>query len=228
MKLIKQRNFLLLLLCSGLAFTSIAQQKLDKFESSILKFEEEDKNNGYDSKAVLFTGSSSIKMWKSLESDMSPIPVINRGFGGSTIPEVTFYAARVILPHRPEIVVFYCGENDLANDHTTGSLALESFKAFHTFMKQNLPETKVFFIAIKPAISRWKYWSKMSEANKKLKNYMNGVDNYYFIDTASKMLDKNGNVLQDIFIKDNLHMNEKGYAIWTGVIKLILEEHYDN
>lgn len=228
MKLIKRRHLLLIILFFGLVFASSAQQKLDKFESSIIKFEEEDKSIGYDSKTILFTGSSSVKMWKSLESDMSPIPVINRGFGGSTIPEVTYFADRLILPHRPEIIVFYCGENDLANDHTKASLALENFKAFHSFMKENLPATKVFFIAIKPAISRWKYWAKMTEANEKIETYINEVDDYYFIDTASKMLDKNGIVLQDIFIKDNLHMNEKGYSIWTGVIKPILLQHYTN
>jgi len=224
----KRHYFIFLFLITGLSTHSFAQQKLDKFESSILKFEQEDKIYGYHAKTVMFTGSSSIKMWGTLEKDMSPIPVINRGFGGSTIPEITYYADRIILPHRPEIIVFYCGENDLANDHSIPNLALDGFTAFHTYMKLNLPETKVFFIAIKPSISRWRYWKKMTEANEKIEKFIDGLDNYYFVDTAAEMLDESGNVLQDIFIKDDLHMNAKGYAIWTNVIKPILDEHYVN
>jgi lysophospholipase L1-like esterase len=167
-------------------------------------------------------------MWKSLENDISPISVLNRGFGGSTIPEVTYYADRIILPHQPKILVFYCGENDLANDDAKSKLALKSFKKFYTYMKKNLPETEVFFIAIKPSVKRWNYWNKMNEANSKIKKFVDRKDNYYFVDTASKMLDENGIVLQDIFIKDNLHMNAKGYEIWTNTLKPILEQHYAN
>ncbi len=224
----KKQIFILFFLFIGITNTSFAQKKLDSFESAIIKYEEEDQKNGYQPGAILFTGSSSIRMWKSLTDDMSPMPVINRGFGGSTIPEVTYYADRILLPHHPKFIVFYCGENDLSNDEAKSGLPLKSFKQFHRYMEQNLPETKVFFIAIKPSISRWHYWPKMAEANEKIKKFINSKDNYYFVDTASGMLDENGTVLQDIFIKDNLHMNAKGYAIWTKVIKPILEEHYND
>ena len=207
---------------------TFGQQKLDKFESQIIEFEQEDHNEGYKQESILFTGSSSIRMWKSLENDISPIPVLNRGFGGSTIPEVTYFADRIILPHQPKILVFYCGENDIANDDAKSKLALKSFKKFYTYMKKNLPETEVFFIAIKPSVKRWNYWNKMNEANSKIKKFIDRKDNYYFVDTASKMLDENGIVLQDIFIKDNLHMNAKGYEIWTNTLKPILEQHYAN
>lgn len=224
----KKQFFILIVLFCWIASIGFAQQKLDKFESAILKYEEQDQKNGYQPESVLFTGSSSIRMWKSLAEDMSPIPVLNRGFGGSTIPEVTYYADRIILPHHPKIIVFYCGENDLSNDEAKSDLALKSFEEFHRFMNDKLPKTKVFFIAIKPSISRWHYWSKMNEANEKIEKFINSKDNYYFVDTASGMLDENGTVLQDIFIKDNLHMNAKGYAIWTKVVKPLLEEYYQD
>lgn len=222
----KKQIIILIFLFIGITNANYAQQILDKFESAIIKYEEQDQQNGYQPGAILFTGSSSIRMWKSLTEDMSPMPVINRGFGGSTIPEVTYYADRIILPHHPKIIVYYCGENDLSNDEAKSELPLKSFKEFYRYMAQNLPDTKVFFIAIKPSIRRWHYWPKMAETNGKIEKFINSKDNYYFVDTASGMLDENGTVLQDIFIKDNLHMNAKGYAIWTKVIKPMLEEHY--
>lgn len=216
-----------LLLIFAVSIGSIqAQQKLDRFESTIQSFEKEDVQNGYPPNAILFTGSSSIRKWNILAEDMAPIPVINRGFGGSTIPEVLHYADRIILPHHPKIIVFYCGENDLANDDTKSTQALKSFKLFYEYMEKNLPDTKVFFVSIKPSVSRWHYWDKFTDANKKLEKFMENKDNYFYVDIATPMLDSNGVVLQDIFVADNLHMNPKGYAIWTKVLKPILEEYY--
>lgn len=212
-----------LLLFSSIVF---AQTKPDRFESAIVKFEQEDQEKGYQPEAVLFTGSSSIRMWKTLTEDMAPIPVINRGFGGSTIPEVLHYADRIILPHQPKYIVLYCGENDLSNDDTKAKEALNSFKAFHSYLQENLPDTKLYFIAIKPSIKREKYWPKLQQANRKISKFISKQDNYFFVDTASEMLDSNGIVLQDIFVDDNLHMNAKGYEIWTSVLKPILEKHY--
>lgn len=206
--------------------SAVAQTKIDRFESAVAKFEQEDQEKGYQPEAVLFTGSSSIRMWKTLTEDMAPIPVINRGFGGSTIPEVLHYADRMILPHQPKYIVFYCGENDLSNDETKAKDALSNFKAFHRYLQENLPETRLYFIAIKPSISREKYWPKFQEANKMISKFISRQDNYFFVDTASKMLDGNGVVLQDIFVDDNLHMNAKGYDIWTNVLKPILEQDY--
>ncbi len=224
----KSRFICFILLLQLFQTVGFAQNDLNRFEEDIAAFEAEDKQNGYQPDAILFTGSSSIRMWKTLAKDMAPIPVLNRGFGGSTIPEVLYYADRIILPHRPKIIVFYCGENDLSNDETKSVLALKSFKKFHTYMEEHLPETKVFFLAIKPSIKRWNYWTKLSDANEKINKYINKIDNYYFIDTASEMLDENGMVLQDIFIEDNLHMNGKGYEIWTNTLKPELEKHYSD
>lgn len=224
----KKSIIIIQVLLLSLVNVTFAQQQSDRFESTIQEFELQDKANGYQPEAVLFTGSSSIRMWKTLKDDMSPIPVLNRGFGGSTIPEVIHYADRIILHHQPKIIVLYCGENDLSNDEAKPKLALKSLKNFHRYVNENLPETKIFFIAIKPSIRRWNYWPKFQEANSKIKKYIGKKDDIFYIDTASKMLDDQGVVLQDIFIEDNLHMNSKGYDIWTKTIKPIMEVHYPN
>jgi len=201
-----------------------AQNKLDRYNAEIRKFEVEDSISGIKTGAVLFAGSSSIRMWKTLEADMAPIKVLNRGFGGSTIPEVTHYADRIILPYHPSILVLYCGENDISNDETTSDEVLKRFKEFNKYIRKNLPKTQLYYISMKPSVSRWKYWPKINEANRKIEAFIKKRKKYHYIDTASKMLDDNGIVFQDIFIKDNLHMNEKGYAIWTEVIKPEIEK----
>ncbi len=223
----KQRFFLLLILVT-LCQAAFSQPKIDRFEKTILEFETEDRAEGYHPEAILFTGSSSIRMWKTLQQDMTPLPAINRGFGGSTIPEVIHYADRIILPHHPKLLVLYCGENDIAHDDVPAKTAVKSFKKFYAWMQDNLPDTKVFFLPLKPSVSRWKYWEKFQKANKKIKKFIEKKDDWYYIDTASAMLDDNGMVKKDIFIKDNLHMNAKGYAIWTKVVKPVLEKYYED
>lgn len=226
--MMKKVLFILLITFFGLNTFIFGQPKLDKFESEIQTFEHTDSLYDFNPKSVLFVGSSSIRRWETLSSDMAPIPVINRGFGGSTIPEVIYYADRIILPYHPKLLILYCGENDLANDNTKARQAVKSFKKFSAYMNKNLPETKVFFISIKPSISRVQYWTKMQEANAKIKKIIEQKANYYYVDVASKMLDNKGVVLQDIFVEDNLHLNTKGYAIWSELLKPTLEKHYLN
>ena len=200
---------------------------IDRFEKEIVQFEQQDRETGNIQNAIEFTGSSSIRMWKSLARDMAPMKVINRGFGGSTLPELLHYADRIILPYHPKILVVYCGENDLAIDKTKARTVVRSFRAFSRYLQEKLPYTKLFYISIKPSISRWAYWAKMAEANAHIKKIINKNPNYTFVDAASGMLDKEGFVKQDIFIEDNLHMNQKGYAIWTEILKPQLQPVYD-
>jgi len=212
------KRILLLISVFLLASQLFSQDKLDRYDAEIRKFELEDSISGIRKKAILFTGSSSIRLWKTLEADMAPLKVLNRGFGGSTLPEVTHYADRIILPYKPNIIVLYCGENDISNDETTPDDVFASFVVFHKFLRKNLPKTQLYYISMKPSVSRWKYWPKINEANLKIEAFIKKRKNYHYVDTASKMMDSNGMVFQDIFLQDNLHMNEKGYAIWTEVI----------
>lgn len=205
---------------------SSAQTGPARFENTIQEYEKEDQQNGYHPESILFVGSSSFTLWKTLSEDMSPVPVINRGFGGSTIPDVLYFADRIILPQQPKIIVFYCGENDLSSNELSVKGGVQNFKAFHKYLRKNLPETKLYFISIKPSIRREALWPKFQEANKELKKFMRKHKNYYFVDTASSMLDENGKVYQDIFLEDNLHMNAKGYAIWIDIIKPLLLPYF--
>ncbi len=215
--------FIFLLFISSISF---AQSDPHRFENDIQQYEQEDKLNGYQPESVLFIGSSSFRLWKTMSDDLAPVPVVNRGFGGSTIPDVLYFANRLILPHQPKIIVFYCGENDLSSDDLSVKGGVHNFKDFHKYLKKNLPEARLYFISIKPSVRREALWPKFQEANKSLEKYISRQKNYYFVDVSTSMLDADGKVLQDIFLDDNLHMNAKGYAIWIEKIKPLLLPYY--
>jgi sialate O-acetylesterase len=209
--------FAILLLLFG--FQIYAQEKpIDRFENTIIEYEQQDVQDFPLPDGIVFTGSSSIRMWNTIQADLAPLPIISRGFGGSTIPEVLHYADRVIYPYQPQMIVIYAGENDIAGGVAPAQV-LQNFIALANDIEENLPQTEVYFISIKPSVLRVEKWPAMRQANNLIREYIHKNENLHYLDGASTMLQENGQVKEDIFLKDNLHMNAKGYAGWTGLMK---------
>ncbi len=197
-----------------------------RFEAEIQAFEKGDAIKFYKSNGILYTGSSSIRMWKGLAKDMDDLRGPNRGFGGATIPEVIQYMDRYLFIHQPQIIVFYCGENDIA-EGASPETVLASFQEFVTKVETKLPDVKFVFISMKPSLARWNLWDKYQAGNQLIANYITTKSNMEYMDCALSMLEENGQVKDDIFIADGLHMNEKGYALWTQQLTPILEKIYE-
>ncbi|MEM7105124.1 MAG: GDSL-type esterase/lipase family protein [Bacteroidota bacterium] len=197
---------------------------VDRHESEIEAFRDADSVNPPEAGAIVFTGSSSIRMWSTLEQDMSPLRVVNRGFGGSTIPEVNNYFDDLIFPHDPSLVVFYCGENDLNEDKVNQELALDAFKEFLGLFSSNYPKTELIYLSKKPSVARWDKWAKMKSGNDYFKEYLTHFPNYHYLDISETMLLPSGQPDSTIFIEDMLHMNTEGYARWTTIIKPYIQK----
>jgi len=195
---------------------------LNRYEDEILKYEKLDVAKGIKKDEILFLGSSSIRRWYSLEKDMFPLHVINRGFGGSTLPEAIYFFNRIAMPYKPSAIVLYEGDNDITAPFLTSDVTLKMFKVFVRLTERYLPETKIFFLSIKPSPARIKFTDKLLITNELIKEECNKKSHLFYIDITEKMYDKNGEVRKDIFQKDKLHMNKKGYEIWTDIIKFFL------
>ena len=175
--------------------------------------------------AILFVGSSSFTKWTDMQDYFPGYPIINRGFGGSSLPDVIRYANDIIFSYQPKQVVIYCGENDLASaDTVTAAMVVDRFKKLFVLIRQQLPTATVTFVSLKPSPSRQRLWPKMIDVNTQIKNYLRKKRKTSFIDVYQKMFNKNGTVMQDIFIEDNLHMNAKGYAIWQKIMTPYLQK----
>lgn len=166
--------------------------------------------------AVLFIGSSSIRMWDTLAQDFPGVPVINRGFGGSELRDSTWYADRIIVPYAPRQIVLYAGDNDLSAGRTPQQL-LEDFRAFVQRVRRDLPRTRIAYISTKPSPSRAQLLAVQREANALVQAEAKrlGVD---YIDVFTPMLDAQGQPDASLFIGDRLHMNAAGYALWRRLV----------
>jgi lysophospholipase L1-like esterase len=202
-----------------------------KWEEEILKIEAKTCRATTKGMAVVFIGSSSIKQWESLEKDMAPLPVLNHGFGGSRIQDSTYYVPRLVTAYRPPIVVFYAGDNDiffrdlLGKKPDTAGRCLEDFKAFAAAVHRDLPAARIFFVAIKPSISRLKYWPQMREANRLIREFCLSDGRLAFIDISAAML-RSGIPDKKYFKSDGLHLNDEGYRLWTSIIKPVLRKDF--
>ena len=216
------RLFLFLLLATA---TLTAQDAPDptRFENEIAAFEESDRTSPVDPNVMVFVGSSSVRMWKSLEEDMEGHRVINRGFGGSNFGDLIHYADRLIYPYHPKAVFVYEGDNDIAAGDSARDV-LKSAKKLRKMIRRNLgKDTPVVFISPKPSVARWDLHETYEDANEKLEKYADGQDNTYFVDVWTPALQEDGTVRDDIFLADNLHMTDAGYDIWEAAIKPMVE-----
>jgi lysophospholipase L1-like esterase len=194
----------------------------EKWKDAIDKFTQADATNPPPRDGVVFVGSSSIVKWSTLQKDFPDVKAINRGFGGSELADSVFYADRIVIPYRPRTVVLYAGDNDL-NAGKTPEQVFADFKAFTAKIHAALPTTRVVFIAIKPSPSRWKIKDKGEKANALIAAECAKDKRLRFVDVWQPMLDKKGEPRPELFVKDMLHMNEAGYAIWAPLVAQALK-----
>ena len=169
---------------------------------------------------ILFIGSSSFTMWKDVQKYFPAYPILNRGFGGSTLQDQIYYAKDLIVPYKPRQIVIYCGENDLAaSDTVTPSIVMKRFEILFYFIRKHYPRTPIAYISMKPSPSRQHLMPKMEEANRLIKHFLAKRSRTSYINVYSKMLKPDGKTpREDLFLEDRLHMNAKGYAIWQKAI----------
>jgi len=205
-----------------LAFAPLALAAPEKWTAAIDKFTEADKARPPAKGGIVFVGSSSIVKWASLEKDFPGLPVINRGFGGSELHDSVFYADRIVVPYQPKIVVLYAGENDI-NAGKTPEKVHADFNAFRAKVHAAVPAARIIYIAMKPSPSRWKLRDSFARGNQLIAAECKLDKRLAYLDIWTPMLDAKGEPRPELFVKDMLHMNEQGYAIWAPLLRPLLQ-----
>jgi lysophospholipase L1-like esterase len=196
----------------------------NRWESAIAAFEAMDRTNPPPRQAILFVGSSSIRLWPNLSQDFPGHKVIQRGFGGSELSDAVTFADRIVLPYRPPIILVYAGDNDIANGKSPERV-LADLKAFTKKVHAALPQTRIGFIAIKPCPARKAFLRQVKDTNRLIKEYIGQDTNLFFVDVFTPMLDPDGGLRPELLGKDGLHLNEKGYALWASIIRPVLDKY---
>ncbi len=214
------RGVLVLSLCLLASFAN-AQRDLDpgRFEQTILAFEEQDKVSPPAQGAILLTGSSSIARWNDqAAAALAPLSVIPRGFGGSVMGDLLHYLDRVALAYKPRAILVYEGDNDTAF-HIAEDKIVGQFEQIVAKVHAALPETRIYVLSVKPSVSRLDVWPVAQRVSARLQAIAESDSLVHYIDVATPFMQADGTVMTDIFVADNLHLNDKGNVIWGAAIK---------
>lgn len=209
-------NLLLLSMVVG-AWSQTAPAGPARWEPTIQKFEAEDRQSPPAPGGVLFVGSSSIRLWK-LDESFPGKNYLNRGFGGSQIGDVNHFIDRIVIPYKPAKIVFYAGDNDVGSGKSAEKV-LADFQHFVERVHAKLPEAQILFIAIKPSVRRWQLWPTMNDANQRIQGFAASTEYVKYVDIAKPMLGEDGKPRPELFVKDGLHLSEKGYEVWTAALR---------
>ena len=194
------------------------------FEKEIRNYEKQDSISMPAKGQILFIGSSSFRIWKTFATDLAGISAINRGFGGSTMTDALYYFDRMVVKYSPSTVVVYEGDNDLNKGKSPEDLAKE-YEDFSNRLKKALPKTKLVYLAVRPSLARIAIVDKQKQFNSWLADYCKSQKGRFFLDMHSPFYLPDGTVMPDIFVADRLHLNEKGYLIFSAKIReFILEK----
>jgi len=213
-------GFLGICLLFGSSLPTVADEPAcepEKWQKAIASFEAADQKELPPKQGILFVGSSSIGYWD-LPKSFPELGAINRGFGGSEICDSTHYAETLIFKHQPRIVVFYAGDNDVSRGKSAEQVHRD-FLAFREKLFEALPETQLLYVAIKPSRARWKLAPIMDAANKLIAGECKQDSRSTFIDIWTPMLSEGGKPSVAWFVKDGLHLSEKGYELWNSLLK---------
>ncbi|HET9664474.1 MAG TPA: SGNH/GDSL hydrolase family protein [Burkholderiales bacterium] len=189
-----------------------------RWEDALGAFAAADLRRAPEPGGVLFVGSSSIRLWNNLESEFAHARVIKRGFGGSRLSDCVRLLDRLVIKYRPRTVLLYAGDNDLAEGSTPEEV-LERVTAFANGVHSRLPDTRVTFISIKPSPARRALIGAARAANRLVADYAASHPGVDYIDVFTPMLTADGLPRQELFAKDALHLNDRGYALWRSLIR---------
>jgi hypothetical protein len=223
--------WVLLLLASGFAPAAAAAPApeieaaaIQRWEKDIAALETQDRSESHPADGILFVGSSSIRLWKTIASDMAPYHPIERGYGGAKFSDLAVFAKRLIAPHRFRgLVLFAANDVTGGSDDATPEQVAGWFGLIVDVARDVQPDAQIFCLEITPTPSRWAAWPKIRQVNRALARECAARPNVHFIPTAHAYLAADGLPQADLFVDDRLHLNALGYRIWSAIIKSHLD-----
>ncbi|HVU28185.1 MAG TPA: GDSL-type esterase/lipase family protein [Verrucomicrobiae bacterium] len=203
------------------AFCDEPKHNFAQWEKEISAFEAKDRTNPPPQNGILFIGSSTIRLWTTLNQDFPGLPIINRGFGGSEIADSTHFADRIVFPYSPKSIFFRAGGNDIANGKSSQAVFAD-FEEFVTTVHAKLPDTEIYFISWSPTPLRWQNRDKERTLNNLVKDYANHAPHVKYIEADSMVLSADGKPRAELYRDDKLHFNAAGYKLLAQRVRPFL------
>lgn len=196
-----------------------------RWGKEISKFDSLNKVEQYPKDALLFIGSSYIRLWENIRQDLDYQHVIHRGFGGCNFRDVAYYIQRIAYPHNPKAIFIYVGNDIVASEKDKSpDQVLELYKYIVKKLREKFATTPITFLEISPSEKRWAAWDQIVQANELIKSFVASESQLYYIGSSDQFLGADGKPLTKYFRDDKLHYNIEGYKVWGNNIKTKVKE----
>lgn len=212
----KSSKFFTFLFLQVFIFQATFAQQIP-FQDEINRLTAQIDSIGWEKGSIVFTGSSSIRMWKNLQEEFPNVPIINTGFGGSQASDLLTHLEVLVLRYDPIAVFIYEGDNDVNAGKNPEEILEDLDEVLHR-MNEQREGISIYFIGTKPSPSRWQLKTEYEAFNKALECYTQGMPNSNYINVWDPMLDAAGKPRPELFLGDMLHMKPEGYKIWKELI----------
>lgn len=193
------------------------------YSGTVAKWNRQDAISQPPANGLLVIGSSSIRLWKRIQRDLTEWQVIQRGYGGSLLWDTVAHASKIVIPYKPRAILIYAGTNDVSKG-TSPDEVLVGYRCLVEKVKKGLGDVPIAFIGITPNPARWGQWSKSTQLNNAVKKLADAWPGLYYIDIATPFLKTGQPPDASLFVGDRLHLNAKGYTLWTSTIKPVLRQ----
>ena len=218
------QRLLVIALAALVVTTSAAAQAPDRFAEQVAKLVADDKANPPADGSILFIGSSIWRLWSTVAQDMAPLPVYNRAFGGSQTPDMLRHFDALVLPHKPRIIVYYCGSNDVNAGQTADAIA-GRIHEFAVRVGASLPGTKMVFASINRSPDKEKRWDVVDAVNARVRDdFTKQLPYLSYVELNPALFDSAGKPRVDLYLPDMLHFKPPAYVAFTGILKPVLTQ----
>lgn len=172
---------------------------------------------------VLFLGSASIRLWRQMSEDMQPLTASGRGFGGAKILDVSHFLPRLVAPFQPRAVVISIGAEDLDDSAGNRSKTFAELSVQYRRLLQQglraLPDTDIYFVALRPSPDNWRRWGQLSTVNKFLYELSREQPRLHYLDANRSVYDRRFEPDAELYASDRKQLNREGYRAWGGLIR---------
>lgn len=192
-----------------------------RWEKDINSFDSLNVVEKHSDSAIMFIGSSYIRLWKNIREDIKYKDIIHRGFGGANLRDVGYYVKRIVYPHQPKAIFIYVGNDITASEKDkTPDQVLELYKYVVNIIREKYPSVPITWLAISPSEKRWNVWNQVQQANALIKSFTESQPNLFYIDAGQNFLGTNGKPNEIYYRDDKLHYNDLGYQLWGKTIEI--------
>jgi len=170
---------------------------------------------------IVFYGSSTIRLWKGMKNDFNGLNVINLGFGGALIKDLSKNFSRLFRKIKPSVIVLYLGGNDLTLGYSAEKI-VKKIRKFLELVFKNYPNIKIINMSIKPSFERINDIKKIEKINSLMTAESSRNKSLIQLNFYEKIINK-GVINQSLYLRDGLHFNDLGYKILVNEVKLALK-----